>query len=113
MTDLKPLAERPTLTLPAAQYPPRMASPGPQQPPAPTKAEAPAPKAKPIAELDLAEKLFGEAMRDNGHVTLTFLDREQITVRPVAIGRYSFLIETAEGEEVIFKAALRSLRCAK
>ena len=51
-------------------------------------------------------------MRDNARITLTFLDGEQITVRPVAIGRYSFLIEISESEEVIFKAALRSLRLA-
>jgi hypothetical protein len=109
---MKPLQARPTLSLPPAAYPQRRPAPPPQQPPAP-KAEAPAPKPKPPPELDVAERVFGEAMRDNARITLTFLDGEQITVRPVAIGRYSFLIETSESEEVIFKAALRSLRLAK
>jgi hypothetical protein len=94
MSDMSPLSSKPVLSLPPNAYPPRVSKP-PQVPPPDVPAAPPVPKPKPIAELDLAERLFGEAMRDNARVSLTFLDGDQITARPVAIGRYSFLIETS------------------
>ena len=112
MTDMPPLSSKPVLSLPPNAYPARASKP-PQQPPAPTKPEA-APKAKPIAELDLAEKLFGEAMRDGVHVSLAFLDGERFDAVPVAFGKYSYLIRTDDGcERAVFKVALKSIGRAK
>ena len=105
MTDLKPLPERPTLSLPPAAYPARKPPPPPQQPPPESKAEVP--KARPIAELDLAERLFHDAMRDSARVTFAFLDGERFDAVPVSIGRYSFAVRTETGEQAIFKNALK------
>jgi hypothetical protein len=92
--DMKPINERPKLGLPGAS-------------------PAPAPKPKAIEPLDVAEQLFHGAMRDDVLVTATFFDGNEITGRPLAIGRYSFLIGTPDGQEVaVFKASLRSL-CAQ
>ena len=64
-------------------------------------------KALPV--LDVAERLFHDAMRDNVHVSLVFLDSERFDAVPVAIGRYSFLIRTDNSERAVFKTALKSL----
>jgi hypothetical protein len=75
---------------------------------------APPPKpAKPIEPLGTAEQLFHDAMRDGLQVTAAYFDGSEITGRPLAFSRYSFLIEVGGEEVAIFKAALRSLRAQK
>jgi hypothetical protein len=92
--DMKSLPEpRPELGLPGAP-----------------KALAPAKRPEP---LDIAERTFYGAMRDDGLVTATFFDGNEITGRPLALGKYSLLIE-ADGEEIaVFKHGLRSLTAHK
>jgi hypothetical protein len=74
----------------------------------------PAPKPKHIEPLDVAETVFHNALRDYMQVTATYRDGNEIAGRPLAIGRYSFLIATPDGQEAaVFKAALRSLTAQK
>ena len=112
MSDMKPLPERPTLSLPPASYPQRKPMPPPQAPPPETKPQAP--KAKPIEPLGPAELIIHNAIRDGERVALTFLDGERFDVKPLAIGKYSMLVETADGAELaIFKVALKYLGRAR
>jgi hypothetical protein len=110
MTDLKPLSDRPTHTLPQAHYPVVRKPLPPQQPPAPVISK-PEPKVPP---LDVAEALFHGCMRDGVLVSLVFLDGERFDATPLAIGKYSYLVKTESGSEAaVFKVALKSIGRAK
>jgi hypothetical protein len=113
MSDMPSLPNKPTLTLPPAAYPARKPAPPPQQPPPVTKAEAPA-KPKPIEPLGPAELIIHNAIRDGARIALVFLDGERFDVKPLAIGKYSMLVETADGAELaVFKVSLKYLGRAR
>jgi len=110
MSDLKPLPERPTLTLPPASYPARKPAP-PQVPPPATKPES-APKAKASEEPDF-DFLFA-ARRDRAPVCFELVNGKELTGTVIALGRYSLsvLVEGSERPEIIFKHALMRMRRA-
>jgi len=109
MSDLKPLPERPTLSLPAASYPARKPMPPPQAPPPESKPEAP--KAA-NAEPDI-DFLFA-ARRDHAQVCFELVNGKELTGTIIALGRYSLsvLVGGSARPEVLFKHGLLRMRRA-
>jgi hypothetical protein len=94
---------KPVIGLPKKPAP-QPAAPQPAAPAAPQ----PAPKQKMIEPLGPAELLFHESLRDGCLITFYFLGGSSMIAKPVALGKYSFRIQTEDGgDAAIFKSALR------
>lgn len=112
MSDLKPLPDRPTLSLPPASYPQRKPMPPPQAPPAATKPEAPT-KTKPPPEEQQPDALFlASAKQDQVPVRFEFFDGSALTGTVVSHGRYcvSVIVDEGQRPEIVFKSSLRRMR---